>query len=239
MASPLDYNTHYLHNWISDPRDILFRAQHSSLSSRFSGISICHPIYDNKAMASALRHAIYFAILNTEATATFMFLPASIWNAAARVHLNNHNPTWLGDLAKDIPEAKWYANNVRNDPIQNARHTDMPATGKCKKLSQDKKQIAKVPHKPAADITTPIPYGSCQAQDGKTVIGAGVYHPMSDSKNLVEPNGADITNTIGRAELATIAALTHTHTHTLPRTASAHFTNSKSKSCIQRTSLDT
>eukprot|EP00983_Pelagomonas_calceolata_P066868 1149242-Pelagomonas_calceolata.AAC.2 len=28
-------------------------------------------------MTSALRHAIYSAILNTEATATFMFLPAS------------------------------------------------------------------------------------------------------------------------------------------------------------------
>eukprot|EP00983_Pelagomonas_calceolata_P087024 1156871-Pelagomonas_calceolata.AAC.1 len=37
---------------------------------------------------------------------------------------------------------------------------------------------------------------------------------MSDSKNLVEPIGAGITNTIGRAELAAIAAaLTHKHTH--------------------------
>eukprot|EP00983_Pelagomonas_calceolata_P026375 828022-Pelagomonas_calceolata.AAC.4 len=47
------------------------------LSPRFSGISICHPIYDDKAMTSPLRQAIYSAILNTEATATFMFLPAS------------------------------------------------------------------------------------------------------------------------------------------------------------------
>eukprot|EP00983_Pelagomonas_calceolata_P005018 164153-Pelagomonas_calceolata.AAC.1 len=38
---------------------------------------------------------------------------------------------------------------------------------------------------------------------------------MSDSRNLVEPNGAGITSTIGRAELAAIAAaLTHKHTHT-------------------------
>eukprot|EP00983_Pelagomonas_calceolata_P121985 1160860-Pelagomonas_calceolata.AAC.1 len=73
----------------------------------------------------------------------------------------------------------------------------------------------------------------CQIQDGKTVMGAGVYHPMSDSKNLVEPNGACTTDTIGRAELAaTTAALTNTYT--LPQTALAHFTNSKSKSCIQR-----
>eukprot|EP00983_Pelagomonas_calceolata_P094091 1157846-Pelagomonas_calceolata.AAC.4 len=54
-------------------------------------------------------------------------------------------------------------------------------------------------------------------EDGKTIIVAGVYHhdPMSDSKNLVEPKGGGITNTIGRAELAAIAAaLTHEHTHT-------------------------
>eukprot|EP00983_Pelagomonas_calceolata_P037291 1136273-Pelagomonas_calceolata.AAC.1 len=37
---------------------------------------------------------------------------------------------------------------------------------------------------------------------------------MSDSKNLVEPNGTGITKTIGRAELPAIAAaLTHKHTH--------------------------
>eukprot|EP00983_Pelagomonas_calceolata_P134489 1162065-Pelagomonas_calceolata.AAC.11 len=37
---------------------------------------------------------------------------------------------------------------------------------------------------------------------------------MSGSRNLVEPNGAGITNTIGRAEPAAIAAaLTHNYTH--------------------------
>eukprot|EP00983_Pelagomonas_calceolata_P009765 316781-Pelagomonas_calceolata.AAC.1 len=37
---------------------------------------------------------------------------------------------------------------------------------------------------------------------------------MSDSNNLVESNGAGVTNTIGRAELAAIAAaLAHKHTH--------------------------
>eukprot|EP00983_Pelagomonas_calceolata_P057756 1145207-Pelagomonas_calceolata.AAC.2 len=125
----------------------------------------------------------------------------------------------------------------------------MPGIGKCEKLPLDKKQIAKVPQKPAEDITAPIPSQSnpnlqlkvvdwkswaytgrsCQVQDGnsKTVIGA------------VEPNGAGITNTIGRAELAAVAALlTHGHTRTLPQVVSAHFTNSENKPCIQR-STDT
>jgi len=40
--------------------------------------------------------------------------------------------------------------------------------------------------------------GSCHNQEGKTVIGAGVYHPSSSNSNLVELNGAGLTNTIGR-----------------------------------------
>eukprot|EP00983_Pelagomonas_calceolata_P006071 201860-Pelagomonas_calceolata.AAC.1 len=66
MASPSDYNTQYLNYWNSDPRDILFGARHNSLSSKFTGISICHPIYDDKAMTKVLQHAIYSAIINTE-----------------------------------------------------------------------------------------------------------------------------------------------------------------------------
>ncbi len=54
----------------------------------------------------------------------------------------------------------------------------------------------------------------CHIQGGKTFIGAGVYHPSSGNFNLVEPNGAGITNTTGRAELAFIAAaITHDHIH--------------------------
>eukprot|EP00983_Pelagomonas_calceolata_P058658 1145583-Pelagomonas_calceolata.AAC.1 len=75
----------------------------------------------------------------------------AVWNTAARFHLNNQSPTWLQGLAKDIPEAKWFVKNVRNDPIHNARHGVMPGIGKCEKLPLDKKQIAKVPHKPATD----------------------------------------------------------------------------------------
>jgi len=55
---------------------------------------------------------------------------------------------------------------------------------------------------------------SCHIQEGKIVIGAGVYHPSSGNSNLVKRNGAGVTNTIGRAELAAIAAaITHDHIH--------------------------
>jgi len=56
--------------------------------------------------------------------------------------------------------------------------------------------------------------GSYHIQEGKTFIGAGVFHPSSGNSNLVEPNGAGMTNTIERAELAAIAAaMTHNHNH--------------------------
>eukprot|EP00983_Pelagomonas_calceolata_P002891 95021-Pelagomonas_calceolata.AAC.1 len=48
--------------------------------------------------------------------------------------------------------------------------------------------------------------GSCHIQNGKQEIGAGVYCSLADNIKLVEPNGAGITNTICRAELAEIAA---------------------------------
>ena len=48
--------------------------------------------------------------------------------------------------------------------------------------------------------------GSCHVKDGKQVIGAGVFHPRTKSKHLVDPSGAGITNSIPRAELAGIAA---------------------------------
>eukprot|EP00983_Pelagomonas_calceolata_P051792 1142565-Pelagomonas_calceolata.AAC.1 len=77
MTSPLDHNPQYQHYWSTDPRGTLFGAHHNSFSSRFSGFSVCQPIYVKNAMAQALRHAIYSTIINTEATVTFMFLP--VW----------------------------------------------------------------------------------------------------------------------------------------------------------------
>eukprot|EP00983_Pelagomonas_calceolata_P068301 1149864-Pelagomonas_calceolata.AAC.1 len=170
--------------------DIFCCVHHIALSSIFLGVSICHPIYDDKAKTLALRHAICSAILNTEAAATFMLLPTSA------------TPSLLqGTLL--CPNKETY----QTFPL-------------------DKKQIAKAPHEPAAEATAPTPCqsnislllivagwrswdytdGSCQVQKGKTVIGAGVYHPMSDFKILVEPICVGITNTMGRAGLAAIAA---------------------------------
>eukprot|EP00983_Pelagomonas_calceolata_P008523 279071-Pelagomonas_calceolata.AAC.1 len=83
-------------------------------------------------MASALRHAIYSAILDTKATATFMFLPAS----------------------RELMTTSPYSKLLNAYPCV---HIFVASLGLFRKLPLDKKQIAKVPHKPAANMIVPIP----------------------------------------------------------------------------------
>jgi len=152
-----------------------------------------------------------------------------------QLHLNKYDPTWLQNLACDIPEANWHINNIASHPVCNARHAETaPGLKKFEKLHSDKMQIARCAHRPALGEVAPLSHhskpglalkipdlkswtytdSSCHIQGGKTVIGAGVYHHSSGNSNLVEPNGVGITNTIGRAELAAIAAaITYNHIH--------------------------
>eukprot|EP00983_Pelagomonas_calceolata_P069665 1150454-Pelagomonas_calceolata.AAC.2 len=62
MASLLDNNPYHLHYWSEHPRDRVFGPIHNALSSKFSGSSTCHPIYDDHVMYLTLKHAIYSAI---------------------------------------------------------------------------------------------------------------------------------------------------------------------------------
>ena len=78
MTSSLDHDPTLPHYWSEHPRDKAIRANCNALSSKFTGISICHPIYQESTMYLATMHAIYSAALSTEATATLMFLPS--WN---------------------------------------------------------------------------------------------------------------------------------------------------------------
>jgi hypothetical protein len=56
MASPLDYDPKFPHYWNEHPRDKVFGANTNAFSSRFSGFSICHPIYHENTMLLATRH---------------------------------------------------------------------------------------------------------------------------------------------------------------------------------------
>ncbi len=124
----------------------------------------------------------------------------AVWNAAARLHLNKHNPTWLQNLACDIPEANWHVNNIASHPVCNARHTETaPCLEKFEKLHSGKMQTTMCSHRPTLGDVAPLSHhskpgltleipdwkswtytdNSCHVQGGKTCIGAGVYHPSS------------------------------------------------------------
>jgi hypothetical protein len=75
MASPLIYDPKFHHYWSEHPRDKVFGANTNAFSSRFSGFSICHPIYHENTKFLASRQAIHSAAGNTEETDTFMLLP--------------------------------------------------------------------------------------------------------------------------------------------------------------------
>jgi len=76
LASPLDYDPKFPHYWSEHPRENVFGANTNAFSSRFSGFSICRPIYHENTMLLATRHAIYSAAVSTEDIATFMLLPS-------------------------------------------------------------------------------------------------------------------------------------------------------------------
>jgi len=167
--------------------------------------------------------------------ASWNFHIKAVWNTAARLHLNEHNPTWLQNLACDIPEANWHVNNIASQSICNARHAETaPGLKKFEKLHSDKMNTTIWSHRPTLGDVAPLPHhfkpgltlefpdwkfwiytdNSCYIQGGTTVIGAGVYHPSSGNSNLIEPNNAGITDTTERAEPAAIvAAITHNHIH--------------------------
>ncbi len=102
------------------------------------------------------------------------------------------------------------------------------------KLLTDKKVLANSPNNPTVNEDALAPNqshphlelkiqnwkswaytdGSCSVLDGYQVIGGGLYQPGMNNINLVELNGQGLTNTIKKAELASIAAaLTHGYTH--------------------------
>jgi len=97
LASPIfGVQTHEMHSLVptSTSRGV------DSLSSQFTGLSVCHPIYYDHTMKLSLRHAIYSATLSTQATATFMFLQS--WSGSMHDHMIT-NPWGTSSLLMAYP----------------------------------------------------------------------------------------------------------------------------------------
>jgi len=89
----------------------------------------------------------------------------AVWNSAAQLHLNSHNPTWLQNIARDVSEADWHLDSITNDPTGPSRgwHTKHRVMYLTVTLGQrlvsrslgsfrcdsNKIQTTKCPHRPA------------------------------------------------------------------------------------------
>eukprot|EP00983_Pelagomonas_calceolata_P061817 1146992-Pelagomonas_calceolata.AAC.1 len=135
-------------------------------------------------------------------------------------------------LASSLPEVDWKLRSIGNHSTLYTMHTDMPGFDECQRLPSDKQQTSRnptyphisnqeellVPNQSSPTLMLKVPDwrtwaytgGSCQIQNGKQEIGAGVYCPLTDSTKSIELNDSGITNTMCRAELAAISAvITH------------------------------
>ena len=66
MASPLDHDPQFPHFWSEHPRDKVFGVNTNAFSSRYSGFSICHPIYHEKTLLLATRHTPSTLLLSAQ-----------------------------------------------------------------------------------------------------------------------------------------------------------------------------
>jgi len=102
---------------------------------------------------------------------------------------------------------------LHSDKMQNARCSYRPALGDVAPLSHHSKPGHTL------EILTgnpgPIRMVAAIFKTAKQLLGQGSTTPARATLNLVQPNGADITNTIEGAELAAIAAA-FTHIHIAP-----------------------
>eukprot|EP00983_Pelagomonas_calceolata_P069560 1150406-Pelagomonas_calceolata.AAC.1 len=99
------------------------------------GFSTCHPIYDDHVMYLTLKHAIYSAIQQSHATATFMFLPS--WGGPMSTNPYS-TPPRIESMLTLTSAARWepcpqQPSTMPLPPSGSARKLPSPATpGACK-----------------------------------------------------------------------------------------------------------
>jgi hypothetical protein len=104
MASALDFGPGNSSYWSERHRDIVFGANYNAFATKFTGFSICHPVYDDTKMLKCVQHSLRSAMCSELPTATFLFLPnwqnKSINAYRALVRDNPKYCTTLGFITK-------------------------------------------------------------------------------------------------------------------------------------------
>jgi hypothetical protein len=75
MASALDFDPGNSSYWSERHRDIVFGANYNAFATKFTGFSICHPVYDDTRKLKCVQHTLRSAMCSELPTATFLLLP--------------------------------------------------------------------------------------------------------------------------------------------------------------------
>ena len=74
MASALDFDPGNSSYYSKRHRDIDFGARYNAIATKFTGFSICHPVYDDTKMLKCVQHSLRSARWSELPTAIFVFL---------------------------------------------------------------------------------------------------------------------------------------------------------------------
>jgi len=74
MCSALCVNPQSKAYWSNRQRDCVFGANLDAFKTKFTGFSVCHPIYDDHIMLKLMQHATYSAAQGQLPTAILLFL---------------------------------------------------------------------------------------------------------------------------------------------------------------------
>ncbi len=74
-ASDISFGSSFKEVWSKRKRGVVFGSNFNPLATKFTGFSVCHPLYEDCVMLNMVRHAIYSSLSTDSATATFLLLP--------------------------------------------------------------------------------------------------------------------------------------------------------------------
>jgi len=104
MASALDFDPLNSSYWSKNRHDIVFGANYNAFAIKFTGFSICHPVFDDTNVLKYVQHSLRSAMSSELPTATFLFLSngenKSINAYRAFVRNNPNYCTTLGFIPK-------------------------------------------------------------------------------------------------------------------------------------------
>ncbi len=104
-ASDSSFGFPFKEVWSKRKRDMVFGSNFNHLATKFTGFSVCHPLYEDSVMLNIIHHAIYSSFPTDSAPATFLLLPD--WkglNANAYMQILREYPEHCATLGT-IPQA--------------------------------------------------------------------------------------------------------------------------------------